>query len=147
MRLQNLGPKTILLLSLLLFTPASYGLLIYGCWKGKLEIIVAGIIVLVLDFLAATSGRLFQQVLMRKIGELKEVGLKGAIFITGEPESEGSDDDTSSVIDPNLILKDVQSKLDMPADQVKEIIDRVISGLSEGVILEEEEDDETGSGE
>lgn len=71
MKLQDLGPKTVLLLSLLLFTPVSYGLLIYGCWKEKLGIIVAGIIVLILDFLAATSGSLFQQVMMRKIRRIK----------------------------------------------------------------------------
>lgn len=41
----------------------------------------------------------------------------------------------------------MKNKLDMPTDQLKEIVDKVISGLSEGVILEEEEDDETGSGE
>ena len=69
MQLHDLRSKTILVLSLLLFTPAAYGLLIYGCWKGKLVLVVMGVVVLVLDFLAATGGKLFQQVLIKKIGE------------------------------------------------------------------------------
>ena len=111
-------------------------------------LVVMGVVVLVLDFLAATGGKLFQQVLIKKIGELEEVGVQGAKFAIAiaaddSPEGEDADDKDSVSINANDIIKAILSKSDMSEEEAREKYDQVLSVLGEGVVLEEEENDQS----